>query len=154
MLKVMKKAWGQNWKKLRDRIIDIVKTDRLHDIEYKDLLVITLETIYNNYDSINQYLEKADLDNITEIDDGDYQGTLVYLIPFDRYQPDAKEYLMTYVEYGSCSYCDTMQNIKYDSSTKVDDLMTLCRDMIVRLIRPYNNNGEWAAAEFDEEDMQ
>lgn len=39
-----------------------------------------------------------------------------------------------------------------DSDTQVDDLMTLCRDMIVRLIRPYNNDGEWATAEFDEED--
>lgn len=151
MLKIMKKAWGQNEKKLRDRIIDIVEFDMLRDIEYKDLLVIALETIYNNYDCIDHYVETIDLNSITEIDDGDYQGTLVYLIPFDRYQPNAEDYLMTYVEYGSCSYCDTLQNIKYDSSTQVDDLMTLCRDMIVRLIRPYNNNGEWAAAEFYEE---
>lgn len=153
MLKIMKKAWGQNEKKLRDRIIDIVKTDKLRDIEYKDLLVIALETIYNNYDSIDQYLETIDLNSITEIDDGDYQGTLVYLIPFDRYQPSAKDYLMTYVEYGSCSYCDTLEGIKMDSDTQIDDLMTLCRDMIVRLIRPYNNDGEWATAEFDEEDI-
>ena len=40
-----------------------------------------------------------------------------------------------------------------DSDTQIDDLMTLCRDMIVRLIRPYNNDGEWATAEFDEEDI-
>lgn len=153
MLKIMKKAWGQNEKKLRDRIIDIVKTDKLHDIEYKDLLVITLETIYNNYNCIDHYVKTIDLNSITEIDDGDYQGTLVYLIPFDRYQPNAEDYLMTYVEYGSCSCCDTLQNIKYDSSTQVDDLMTLCRDMIVRLIRPYNSDGEWATAEFDEEDI-
>lgn len=152
MLKIMKKAWGQNEKKLRDRIIDIVKTDKLRDIEYKDLLEISLETIYNNYDCIDHYVETIDLNSITEIDDGDYQGTLVYLIPFDRYQPNAEDYLMTYVEYGSCSYCDTLQNIKDDSDTQVDDLMTLCRDMIVRLIRPYNNDGEWATAEFDEED--
>ena len=152
MLKIMKKAWGQNEKKLRDRIIDIVKSDMIRDIEYKDLLVIALETIYNNYDSIDQYLETIDLNSITEINDGDYQGTLVYLIPFDKYQPNAEDYLMTYVEYGSCSYCDTLQNIKYDSSTQIDDLMTLCRDMIVRLIRPYNDDGEWATAEFDEED--
>lgn len=160
MLKIMKKAWGQNEKKLRDRIIDIVKTDKLRDIEYKDLLVISLETIYNNYDCINQRLETIDLISITEIYDGDYKGTLVYLIPFDRYQPNAEDYLMTYVEYGSYSYCDTLRGIKddysinMDSGTQVDDLMTLCRDMIVRLIRPYNNDGEWATAKFDEEDMQ
>lgn len=153
MLKIMKKAWGQNEKKLRDRIIDIVKSDMLRDVEYKDLLEIALETIYNNYDSIDTYTEVLDLNSITEIDDGDYQGTLVYLIPFDRYQPNAEDYLMTYVEYGSCSYCDTLQGIKMDSDTQIYDLMTLCRDMIVRLIRPYNNDGEWVTAEFDEEDI-
>ena len=44
---------------------------------------------------------------------------------------------MTYVNYGSCSYCDTMQGILYESDTKVEDLMTLALHMIQRMIHPF-----------------
>ena len=80
---------------------------------------------------------------LKEIDDGDYQGTLLYLIPEDTYQPNSSEYLMTFVEYGSCSGCDTLQGIQCFLDTKsrdksIDDLMNLCKDLICNMIKPYN----------------
>ena len=50
--------------------------------------------------------------NIHVIDDGDYQGTLLYIIPEKGYQPS--EYWAVKVSYGSCSGCDTMESIRSD----------------------------------------
>ena len=88
-------------------------------------------------------VNKLDLEKITEIDNGDYQGTLLFLIPFDTYQPFEYEYLMTFVGYGSCSGCDTLQSIQHGYHQKltegqVNDFMTLCKDILTNTIRPYN----------------
>ena len=55
--------------------------------------------------------EYASIDpkRIHEINDGDYQGTLVYVIGASGYQPSTYWYVK--VEYGSCSGCDTLENI-------------------------------------------
>lgn len=46
---------------------------------------------------------------INEIDDGNYQGTLVYVIGETGYQPSRYWYVR--VSYGSCSGCDTLARI-------------------------------------------
>ena len=48
---------------------------------------------------------------MTVLDHGSYQGTQVFILPRDTYQPNVAEYVYTYVEYGSCSVCDTLQGI-------------------------------------------
>ena len=72
-----------------------------------------------------------DVQDIHVIDDGHYQGTQIFLIHEDTYQPDIREYVLTSVSYGSCSGCDTLLSIsRYDSglptTCQVDDYMTLC----------------------------
>lgn len=76
-----------------------------------------------------------DPDRIHEIDDGDYQGTLVYVIGAQGYQPS--DYWCARVEYGSCSGCDTLQALSdEDNETKkLDGLMTLALH-IVQKLRP------------------
>jgi len=73
-----------------------------HPSCYKDLVIAVVST-----------LAKAgcELDHtrIHEIDDGDYQGTLLYVIAKTGYQPST--YWATKVDYGSCSGCDTLQGI-------------------------------------------
>lgn len=54
--------------------------------------------------------ECPDPDRIHEIDDGDYQGTLLYVIAQGGYQPS--KYWYVKVSYGSCSVCDTLQNLR------------------------------------------
>lgn len=110
--------------------------DPLEYLEYKDLVKLTVMFILNDENEWN-------VNRIKEIDDGDYQGTLLYLIPEDTYQPNSSEYLMTFVEYGSCSGCDTLQGIQCFLGTKdrdksIDDLMNLCKDLICNMIKPYN----------------
>lgn len=49
-------------------------------------------------------------ERIHQIDDGDYQGTLIFVIGAGGYQPSRYWYVK--VGYGSCSGCDTLQAIR------------------------------------------
>jgi hypothetical protein len=145
MLKIIVSQWAKNKENLRKILSE--RTD-MNEVEYKDLVKLTFETIYNN--NLNLYKDKLDLEKITEIDNGNYQGTLLFLIPFDTYQPSEFEYLMTFVGYGSCSSCDTLQSIQHGDHEKltemqVSDFMTLCKDILTNTIRPYN--GGWREQE-------
>lgn len=98
-----------------------------HPDDYKEVVknVITvLKT--DDYDSISPGL-------IHEIDDGDYQGTLVYVIGAEGYQPS--DYWYVKVGYGSCSGCDTLQAIREYSDEpptqeQIKDYMTLCLHIV------------------------
>ena len=122
--------------KLLNHVLNKNDDDPLEYLEYKDLVKLTVMFILNDENEWNE-------NKIKEIDDGDYQGTLLYLIPEDTYQPNSSEYLMTFVEYGSCSACDTLQEIQCFLDTRsrnesIDDLMNLCKDLICNMIKPYN----------------
>lgn len=135
MIKIMKEMWDKNRDKLKEELMSL---DNIEYLNYKDIVKITFDKIYNAENlSWHKFLN---LNNIHEINDGDYQGTLIYLIPFDTYQPDEKDYLMTFIWYGSCSVCDTLQSIQsLDSKEQqVEDLMTLCKDIVCNTIKPYN----------------
>lgn len=87
--------------------------------------------------------ENLFIDRVHEIDDGDYQGTLIYLIPFNSYQPDPEDYRMTFAWYGSCSGCDALQSAQSWGDGKlteqqVKDFMSICKDLICNAIKPYN----------------
>ena len=67
------------------------------------------------------------------------------MIPEDTYQPSEYEYLLTYQHYGSCSGCDTLQHITdylgkggKPNEKQVDAYMTLCKDIVTNMIKPYN----------------
>jgi len=105
-------------------------------------------TPQSEYDSYKAILEKIyqlvviekggyemDYKKMTEIDDGHYQGTLLFLTPTNSYQPSIEDYLITHVYYGSCSGCDTLQAIhNYDdglpSESQVRDYMMLALHLI------------------------
>ena len=97
---------------------------------YKALLIKTIELCFPP--------DKLDLSNLVEIDHGDYQGSLLYLIPLDTYQPNPDEYVTTYVYYGSCSGCDTLLSIScYDdglpTEAQINEYLTLCLHMVERM---------------------
>jgi hypothetical protein len=75
-----------------------------HPDSYDDIVkaVVTAVTDEDEYRS-------PDPERIHKIDDGEYQGTLVYVIAAKGYQPS--DYWYVKVGYGSCSGCDTLQNI-------------------------------------------
>lgn len=72
-------------------------------------------------------------DQIHVIDDGAYQGTLLYVIPEIGYQPD--DYWYVKVGYGSCSGCDTLEGIRSytddpPTEKQVNDYLTLALHVV------------------------
>ena len=151
MLKYCLKKWDENKKKLEE---ELLKDPLLNKCEYKHIVEKVVEIILNTNE---EYLWNTE--GITEIDDGDYQGTLLFLIPRKTSQPSEYEYLMTYVGYGSCSGCDALQAIqdygeKPISEDQLKGFMALCKDIITNMIKPYNcgwrNEEEFTEVEFNE----
>lgn len=83
-------------------------------------------------------------EDVLTIDDGDYQGALIFVIHREIYQPSPPEYMMTCAYYGSCSGCDVLMDIQcacYDGETIPDgavaDFMALCKDIVANLVHPF-----------------
>lgn len=109
MIENFTKIWFKNLHKMRAALTEA------HPNDYEDL-VRTVITLLNN-ESTEYY--KPDPNRITEIDHGDYQGTLVYVIASEGYQPSTYWYVK--IGYGSCSGCDTLQAINYYSTESPND---------------------------------
>ena len=142
MLVMMREKWYKNEKKLRAALPEFL-TGRDYAPKYKELVKLVFDIIVNS-DEEEFSDNRLWTSHITQIDDGHYQGTLLFTIPFDTYQPEEYEYLMTYIGYGSCSGCDAMQHAYYshddeDIEGKVDDIMKICRNLVENTIHPFNN---------------
>lgn len=142
MLKYCKEKRASNENLFREAIENL-DIDECY-IGYPLLVMMIVKYILNpgaiNYEKYSE--------NIHEINDGDYQGALLFLVHKDTYLPESDDYLITTVEYGSCSGCDTLLNIlecmDYDDHEKnrltkrqVDAIMNLCRDMVVKMKQPF-----------------
>ena len=103
-------------------------------VDYEDMVKQLIHLIINPH--VDSY-DRLQENRVTVIDDGDYQGTQIFIIPYDVYQPNEEEYVYTHVGYGSCSGCDTLLNAlslsDYDeklSDRTVDMLMVLALHLI------------------------
>lgn len=86
--------------------------------------------------AVVEIMPEMDAERIHAIDDGHYQGTLIFVIPEEGYQPSS--YWFVKVDYGSCSGCDTLERIRNYCDEKptpeqVDDYMTLALHIVQRL---------------------
>lgn len=143
MLKILSQKWDKNKDLLKKALR---KKNNFADNEevygyvnerYIWLVRLAFDIIYNT----GEEDKVLDINHITQIDNGDYQGTLLFLIPFYVYQPSEYDYLMTYVGYGSCSGCDVLYAISEMKSDeeKIEQYMKLCKDIICNTIKPYNS---------------
>lgn len=102
---------------------------RGHPEDYKAVVATVVRAI-----TADDYGECAlDPERIHVIDDGRYQGTLVFVIAEKGYTPSAYWYCK--VSYGSCSGCDTLQCLRgYDdgppTAEQVDGYMTLALHIV------------------------
>lgn len=101
---------------------------------------------YSDYKQIVEAISSIILEyvepEVTEIDNGSYQGTSVFVIvdKDDNYY-DIDDYLFTFNYYGSCSGCDTLQGIivyidyetKIPNEEQVKELMLLSLHLIQRI---------------------
>ena len=132
MIKEFVEKWDANKAALRAAL-----TER-HPEDYIDLVKMVFRLVIN-VDPVDG--DTYDLEKIIEINNGDYQGTVIYVIPLDTYQPGPDEHVYVAIGYGSCSGCDTLERIKYDDGDSIDkpseqqisDYMTLCLHIIQKL---------------------
>lgn len=143
MLKDCVRKWDENKEKLEKNIRE--NLDEWLSKDYTDIVEVVVKDILEiSYDNHNHAYNPA---GITVIDDGDYQGSILYVIRPEGYQPDIEEYLMTTVNYGSCSGCDTLKCItepheygdadEEDIENAISGYMTLCLHLIQKMKRPY-----------------
>ena len=139
MIKYCLDKWNENHKRLEE----VLASDTtLNSCDYQYLVELVVEHILNGCEGV--CCGKWDKEHITRVDDGDYQGTLLFLIPKKTYQPSEYEYLMTYAGYGSCSGCDALKAIqewgeKPPEDWQIEDFMALCKDLVTNMVKPYNN---------------
>ena len=104
---------------------------------YRDVVSLAIRAV-----TADEYSAwSPDPDRIHQIDDGDYQGTLVFVIGEKGYQPST--YYVVKVDYGSCSGCDTLQGICDDSDEplspqQVEDYFTL----VLHVVQGLRETGE------------
>lgn len=139
MLKYCLDKWNRNNKRLEEAL---KKDKTLNSCDYIYLVKMVVDYILN--DESEKSWNSWNSNNISVIDNGDYQGTQLFLIPLKTYQPCEYEYLMTYVGYGSCSGCDTLLSIqdwddKLPTGQQLTDYMALCKDLVTNMIKPYNS---------------
>lgn len=129
MVKEFVKAWDDHKEGLRNYI---ATTGQEGYGSYTDLFRLVIKHVLNK--AGHNFSTDVDV-----LDHGDYQGTLILIAHVDTYQPYSTQYIYTGVYYGSCSYCDTLQSIKYDgehygsglpNNEQVEDYMTLCLHML------------------------
>lgn len=127
----MNKEIISKWDENKNRLERFIRTNNMEDVGYKTLVSLIVEYVLNNPDDPDDW-DNFNIEKIYAINDGGYQGTLLFLIPKNMYQPGQYDYLVTYVNYGSCSGCDTLQAIQsYEYSDlpndkQVKDYMQLC----------------------------
>ena len=132
MLDYCVKKWNENKDNLREALIRKIGNERYFYMDYKELISLVVEYIFGSDWS---------KEDITIIDDGDYQGTMLFAFHRNCYQPSEWEYLFGFVSYGSCSYCDALL-AACDNDTlegKVSDLLALSLNMVQSLVRPFKN---------------
>lgn len=126
MIKEFVDKWEANKKAIRSVF------QRRHPDRYSDIVRAVIEAI-----SHGEEYDWPDPERIVEIDHGDYQGMLLYVIGAKGYQPST--YWFVTVDYGSCSGCDTLQEIKdlnweaedtVPTSKQVDQYMTLALHIV------------------------
>jgi len=101
-----------------------------HPKNYSEIVKNVIEILHTEDDCDDD----PDPENIHEIDDGDYQGTLLYVIARKGYQPS--EYWFVKVGYGSCSGCDTLQAItQYEDDPPDDDQVKRYMDLTLHVLQ-------------------
>lgn len=128
----------QQWEENKHKLEEYFRTARQEEYSgsYKQILQKIIELVVTKKDDYYNY----DANKITVVDDGDYQGTQIFLIPTNTYQPSVEDYLITHTYYGSCSGCDTLRAINsYEdgvaSESQVAEYMTLALHLVQKMKR-------------------
>jgi hypothetical protein len=123
MIEAFTKSWFANLHAMRE------KFTAKHPDDYKEVVRAVVHMLADASDAY----DKPDPERIHEIDDGGHQGTHVYVIGAQGYQPSRYWYVK--VSYGSCSGCDTLEGIRgyrdgQPDADQVGEYMTLALHIV------------------------
>lgn len=127
----------KQWEENKHKLEEYFKTTKQDEYDsYETIVKKIFELCLPEADNYSGW----NLDRITVIDDGHYQGTQIFIIPKNVYQPSIEDYVITDTYYGSCSGCDTLQSINgygYDlpDDNQVKEYMTLSLHLVQKLKR-------------------
>ena len=132
MIKEFIDAWEKNKWKLKDYFLN---TNQEEYDSYEAIIEKIFEIVINPYIDNELFGTPFVVGDIQTIDDGDYQGTQIFILHKDTYQPSIEDYVYVGNYYGSCSGCDTLLSISgYDDGLptllQVRDYMTLALHLI------------------------
>ena len=106
----MIKEFVERWDKYKGDLENYFKnTNQEEYSNYGDIVKALFKYVINREET---KWHEFNLKSMKVIDDGDYQGTQIFIIPLDVYQPDVNDYVITNTYYGSCSGCDTLLAIR------------------------------------------
>ena len=135
MIKKFVNAWDKNKGSLEEYIRT---TNQCEYSSYDKLVRILFDKVINPYikEQSEGYTDTFDIDRIHVIDDGDYQGTQLFIIPLDTYQPCSYDYVWTCHDYGSCSGCDLLMSISgYDDGLPSDKQVDYYMKLLLNLLQ-------------------
>lgn len=133
---IMEKEIIRRWEANKEHLREYLQTNPQSEYnEYEKLVGILVRECLNYELKEGDWKLAADF-NV--IDHGEYQGTQIFLLHKDTYQPSENQYYVFDNYYGSCSGCDTLQGIsQYDSKVpsdgQLDAYMSLLLHMIQRM---------------------
>lgn len=121
------------WDNKKDVLKEYITTHNINEYAstYEQLVTTVVNTVLNSHDKYTFVT-----DEMVVIDHGDYQGTQIFILHLDTYQPGVEDYIFTNNYYGSCSGCDALQRISdysddhLPNEEQVDDFMLLCLGLI------------------------
>ena len=134
MIQEIIKKWEENKYKLEE-YFSTTKQEKF--ASYEAIVQQIFELVIN---SDEDSYERFNVNKMTVIDDGYYQGTQIFIIPKDTYQPNIDDYLITHTYYGSCSGCDVIEGIRNYSSglpteQQVKEYMILALHLVQKMKR-------------------
>lgn len=128
----MIKEFVEKWNKYKSDLEDYFRnTKQIEYSTYEDIVELLFEKVINRDVDYGEF----NVEKMIVIDDGDYQGTQIFILHRDTYQPSVEEYVYTNTYYGSCSGCDTLQAInsyseELPSERQIKDYMSLALNLL------------------------
>lgn len=123
----MIQAFVRKWEERKGEVEEIFRKE--HPESYEAIVREVIKIL-----NVSEWSwEAPDPERIHVIDDGHYQGTLLFIIADKSYQPST--YWAVKISYGSCSVCDTLERIRgYEdgvpNTEQVNDYMTLALHIV------------------------
>lgn len=126
----------QRWEENKKKLEEYFRTTKQTEYDSYEAIVRKIFEICINVSDGER--DNFNLGNLHVIDDGDYQGTQIFIIPKNIYQPGVDDYIVTDTYYGSCSGCDTLQAIcnythELPTEQQVKEYMTLSLHLVQKM---------------------